>query len=655
MYRLIIAFLVVTLFSSFLWVESSHGLTLNDLEPSSYQEKFSHFKNSYLKVPQSEILSIEENKRPTADDLEKIQSIIINLQNTCTTISSKPSSSGVNGSLVKLLSKFKIIESINESTTALEQEVGIFLSRCFEENNYTKTLERLSILIEQTNSDPQVQPLFNNNALCTPVATRLLIRNKEKQTKDYNLLRGYTDSSVNSYNEKNSRYNELESNIKSLGESNEKLGEDSKGIIQRLTFLNTRVKSEQQELALLYSDLEDDYDTLSQQPSIPKKDLNNLLSADSTKIAFSLDQENSWFVFDKHTDLISFLRLLKASNEEVGIIQQRAIAISQKKQSISELFAERLANTMVLDLIAKQIEDNTTQIAKFNSEQEVIGKTLSGYREIAEKRRAEDRHLRAELAKFDTLAQACINKIIDDFTKSTVGLEELNPDIRIEFDRQYIERFSKNELDESRNVTSLVNKDPEKVAKIAENFRNTLPMFTNCKEGVQLRINTNTVNIEPGEISGVRALRIYDASNTEPVNVLEGIVEKYVSSTSDINYENIDLFMKFLENEIKGNSTLRNSVANISEFAVTPEKWTQELNTIEHTFKTYRCEQSQWEEVSSEKELSLEVGECKNEKSETLNLTLEESNKEIEQALIKSLKTTLNVNVYGSCQEEPLN
>lgn len=656
MFKVFIATITVSCLISLSWVGSTHAQSLNDIEPSNYMELFRQFRADFQRTPQTEITTIDESDRPGNVDILEIENFIENLPNTCSNIASRPSSTGATGSFTKILAKFKKIESLNSSASELEQEVARFLSRCFEENDYQNTLIRVSDSISDAKRDPEIQKLLADGSSCNPQAAKYLQTNQEHQTKDYNSLRSYMDSSVNLYNTQNSRYTELKDTVEALGEDNIELGEDSKNIIQRLTFLNTRIKSEQQELDLLYSDLESNYKTLSQQQSIPDKDVRTLISTDSTDIAFSLDQENTWFTFVDHTELFKFYRLLKASNSEVRVIQQKAVTISQKKQSISELFAERLANVMILDLISSRIENNAIRIESFNQEQELIAPRLSQYRDIAEKRRTEDQRLRGELAVFASASETCSNLLLEEFTKASDGLEDLSPDIKLEFERQYKDKFSEREYTESRSIQSIIQKNPEKVGEITKNFSSLLPRFTNCTEGDQLNIQTASQIIEPVTLSGIQSVRVTEANSIDHQNLIAQIEEQY-NSTKTSAHVDINQFLSYLENEISRNPDIQATLAQSAEVVATLEKWTQEANTVQHTQKLYQCEQGDWKELSTSTDLSFELGTCKSEKSEPITVTMSTSEGSLapETTLVSNLKSSVNAKIYGSCSQNQNN
>lgn len=651
MYRLLIVVFVFFCIASVVSEHKSHALTLNDIEPPQYRLFFAELRTLYSQIPTAEITALPETERPTANDLEAMELIISDLENRCQSASSSSSISTINSNLLKSSSKFKQIDKLTDIATQLEADVNQYLTRCYEENDYQLSLNNLRGFIEQNAVNSEITSIVNNTMRCEAGTAQTLINEQKTQVKMYDTTRRYMDQSVNLYNEKSSRYNELEQSVTSISTTSQELGEKSEVIMQRLNFLGTKIKSEQQELELIDTELKRDYQALSQQQTVDGEEVQVALTEGSGNIAFSMDKKHTWYTFSDYNDLFKFLKLLKASNNEVHLIQGKALTVLQKKQTLSELFAEKLANTMVLNLTATEIENNALLIKQYNEEQEQIKPRLDKYKEVAEQRRTQDKIVREELGKLTSAVETCSEQVLEDYTTASKDLDKLNEDVLLEFETQYKEKYSAQEFDDSKRAQSLSVSDPGRLGQITDNYKNLLPRFTNCRQGDQLSIKTSSQNIKATVIKGIDGLSVTIKDREDQSNLVSGIEAKY-NSTKPLEQTGINHFVNYFNRELASQSAMLNTIDSSSEIVIQPNIWSQSLSTIQNTYKLYECQESDWREISSSTELTLETDHCRRETVEPITVPINTQVARAHETLTSELNNIIENNqikVYGSC------
>ncbi len=654
MYRLFVILLFSYLLISPIVSESKvHALTLDEIEPPKYNSLFLELKSQYSKNTTIEDKNVLEIDKPTRNDLEILESQISGLHDICRSLSSSYYQQTGDTSISKLLAKFKKVDRLTKIASDLETEINTYLTRCREENEYQQSVNTLTNLVNQNDSNPVLEAILNKGMRCEPDIIQMLSNEQKTQNEHYTIARKYMDQSVNLSNEKSLRYNHLQDSITSISKKNTDLGQKSGDIIQKLNFLTTRMKSEQQEFELIDSELKRDYQVLTKQNILDRKGVQEVLSNSQRGIAFSLDQKHSWYGFEDPNQLFTFLKLLKASNSKVRLIQEKSLRMIEKKQSLAQLFAEKTANIMVLDVIDTELEKNANLIASYNEEQKNIKSSLDQYNKLAETRREKDRFLRTGLSKFNSAVEICTNQIVEDFHTASKGKDQLNPEILLEFEREYIEKYSKQELDDSRIIESLAKSNPGKLSQITNNYKELLPKFTDCRQNSQLSIKTGSEKLNTTKINGVSKLNLTIKNQEGLTDTISQVESKYFDQ-KQFHQTDINSFITKLNKEIFSQNTFLTKLSIGDEINIAPSFWSQEINTIEDTYKLYECQNKKWVEISSEKKLVLETGICEAISVEPVLVTIDTTSKPVNEIIISELQKitqTNNSKVYGSCQQ----
>lgn len=654
MYRLFIILLFLyLLIGSIISGSKVYALTLNEIEPPKYNSLFLELKSQYSQNTITEDKNILEIDKPTRNDLEILESQISGLHDMCESLHGSSYQQTSDTGTSKLLAKFKKIDHLTKVASDLEAEINAYLTRCREENEYQKSLNTLSNFINQNDSNPVLDAIINKNMRCEPDIIQTFFNEQKTQNEHYATTRKYMDQSVNLSNEKSLRYNHLQDSIASISKENTDLGQKSGSIIQKLTFLTTRMKSEQQEFELVNSELKRDYQALTKQNTLDREEVQEVLSNSQRGIAFSLDKKHSWYSFENPNQLLEFLKLLKASNCEVRLIQEKSLKMIEKKQSLTQLFAEKTANTMVLNIIDTELEKNTNLIASYNEEQKNIKSSLDQYNQLAETRREKDRFLRTGLSKFNSTVEICTNQIVEDFQTASKGKDQLNQDLLLEFEREYIEKYSKQELDDSRMIESLAKSNPGRLGQIISNYKELLPKFTDCRQNSQLSIKTGSEKLNTTKINGVSKLNLTIKNQEGLTNTISQVESKYFDQ-KQFHQTDINSFVSKLDKEILSQNTFLTKLSIGDEINIAPSFWSQELNTIEDTYKLYECQNKDWVEISSHKKLILETGTCEAVSAEPVLVTIETTSKPVNEIIISELQKIIQTNnskVYGSCQQ----
>lgn len=654
MYRLFITFLFLYLLIGSIVSESRvYAITPNEIEPPKYDSLFLELKSQYSQNTTITDKNILEIDKPTGKDMEILESQMSGLHDICKSLYGSSYQQTGDTSISKLLAKFKKIDHLTKVASDLETEINAYLTRCREENEYQRSLNTLSDFINQNNSNPVLEAILNKSMRCEPDIIQVFSNEQKTQNEHYATTRKYMDQSVNLSNEKSLRYNHLQDSITSISKENTELGQKSGNIIQKLNFLTTRMKSEQQEFELIDSELKRDYQTLTKQSTLDREGLQEVLSNSQRGIAFSLDQKHSWYGFEDPNQLLKFLKLLKASNSEVRLVQEKSLKMIEKKQSLAQLFAEKTANIMVLNVIDTKLEKNINLIATYNEEQKNIKSSLDQYNQLAETRRENDRSLRNGLSQFNSAVDICTNQIVEDFHIASKGKDQLNQDLLLEFEREYIEKHSKQELDDSRMIEFLAKSNPGRLNQIISNYKELLPKFTDCKQNSQLSIKTSSEKLNTTKINGISKLNL-DIKNQESLtNTISQVESKYFDQ-KQFHQTDINSFITGLDKEILSQNTFLTKLSIGDEINITPSFWSQEINTIEDTYKLYECQNKEWIEISSNKKLVLETGVCEAVSTEPVLITIETTSKPVNEIIISELQKIIQTNnsrVYGSCQQ----
>jgi hypothetical protein len=630
------------------------SLSITEFEGTNYITIFRELEIQYNKLDNSKINAINEKERPTREDFEILKTSIESADDTCQTFNSGAQGNQFMQELYKKTTKLKMIEELTLIVTQFESEMDRYIRNCAIEKEYFVNITTINNILDDDTNLNILTGVLNGSISCESPSLQTITSSTKNIYNSYAKVRTYTDNLTSTYNSSALKLTESDEVIAKLSDENTKLGNDTQKIMQDLQYLRSKKSTESQEIAILLRDLKEDYQALTTLETSTFYDAQNQTFQGSKVISISLDDKNTWYAFQDQTEFFQFLKLLNNSNSEVSLIQNKSLDIISKKNSIVKINASEISKTFMIDLITQNIVNNNAQINDLNNEQNEIKPKIDKYNEYVKQLRETDTELRKNIASMTSAIDQCKKYGIERINTLRSKTDNLNEDIKTEMKRKYSEEFSDKDYLVIQNPDSANNLDVADLLKIIDDYSKFESRFTNCRQSDSLDIITGSEVKESTTIKGISNFSIV----SEPVNnidkSLETINNKYSISQPiaqiDVNHYSNYVNQSFIDNRNQYSSSENNTFV----FNLYPNNiWTQEIASMEETHKVYNCNNSSWEEISEQKVMVLQYGECKSTSVEPIPIEYSPDKGEVNQIVMSEINKyiqTQQIKVKGECK-----
>ena len=648
-----LAILFVIIGTNLFFHTTTSAKSINEIDLPTYEQTFTKLKDSFNNISSDTLSSIPELERPDNTSISEIQKIVDQLNISCKNITNVNDVGIFINDLYKHTDKLKKIPELSNPTGDLENSISSYLTKCANENTYLNKLDYMNGFFTTTIGAKEFKEIANDSMQCNDEIAITIYNSIETIKQNYTVVRSYTDSMTQTYNSSAQILSESSKNITSLSEENLNFGEEIEKLVQNGNFLATKLKSEQQELVLLQRNIDEDYKSLTSKQIFNINEINNELNNQDDAISFSLDDRNNWYLFSNKTELFQFLKLLGSSEAEVRLIKDKSIDIIQKRDSIVKINASNISNKIVTDLLSSKISNNSLAIEKYNQEQTTIKPKMNLLNEYVLGLKNTDNELREKIAEVTNVQDKCTTNLIAKVTSTTAELEKLPKDVYLEFDKQYSHQHSKENLSIFKSPDSTAQTNPRQLIQIFTEVDLMKDRFIRCTEGDSLKIEVASEQDETATTKGISEFLIsiegYENFAERFNNANYNYHRNKNTENLDVNYYVNNINKYYIEQDLSETVLPVNTKLQIFPGTV----WTQDIITLNKTYKTYTCESSAWQETASADELELLYGECKFIPAEPITFIYTDSLKKLNEQLIMEMNKFINFNqikLKGSCQ-----
>jgi len=630
------------------------SLSITEFEGTNYLTIFRELENQYNKLDNSKINAINEKERPTPEDFEILKTSIESADDTCQTFNSGTQGNQFMQELYKKTTKLKMIEELTLIVTQFETEMDRYIKNCAAEKEYFANIETINNILDDGTNLNILNGVLNGSISCESPSLQTITSSTKNIYDSYAKVRTYTDNLTSTYNSSAIKLSTADEIIAKLSNENKELGDDTQKIMQDLQFLRSKKSTESQEIAILLRDLKEDYQALTTLETSSFYEAQKQTFQENKMISISLDDKNTWYTFQDQTEFFQFLKLLNSSNAEVRLIQDKSLDIISKKNSIVKINASEISKTFMIDLITQNIVNNNSQINDLNNEQNEIKPKIDKYNEYVKQLKEKDTELRKDIASMTSAIDQCKKYGIETINTLSSKTDNLNEDIKTEMKRKYSEEFSDKDYLIIQNPDFANNLDVAELLKIIDDYSKFESRYTNCRQSDSLDIITGSEVKESTTIKGISNFSIV----SEPVNnidkSLETINNKYLMSQPvdqiDVNHYSNYVNKSLIESRNQYSSTENNTFL----FNLYPNNiWTQEIASMEETHKVYNCNNSSWEEISEQKVMVLQYGECKSSSAEPIAIEYSPEKGEVNKIVMSEINKyiqTQQIKVKGECK-----
>jgi len=631
-----------------------NSLSITEFEGNNYLPLLSELKIQYNNIETSKISTLDEKDQVNKDEFTTFVTLVESANLACQSFSNSKDGQRFLDDTTEITSKLKKLEDLAEITEDFETELNRYINNCAKEREYYMNIDAINNILDDKINLNIIDGVLNGSIQCESPSLQTITSSTKYINESYDKVRTYTDSLTSIYNTSSLKLTESDEIITKLSKENIDLGEETKKIMQDLQFLKSKKTTEQQEIAILQRDLNEDYQALTTLQTYNFYGAQMQTVKDDKMISLSLDDKNTWYAFEDQDEFFQFLKLLNNSDAEVRLIQDKSLNIIDKKDSIVKINASEISKSVMIDLLAQNIRSNNDQISKLNDEQNEIKPKINKYNEYVSQLKETDTVLRKNITSMTSALDQCKEYATEKINTLKSNTDKLNEEIKVEMKRIYSEEISEKDYLVIENPNTAINLDVAELLRIIDDYSKFESKYTNCKQTDNLDIITEKKQIDSIITNGISNFSI----STDPVTSLDKYIEtaNVVYSKGqpinniDINHYSRSLNQSFIENRNQFSSIEMNA------FTITlyPNNlWSQEVRTIEESHKIFECNDTNWNEISILKKLVLEYGECNGLTTEPILINYTPDKKEIDPLIISEINKFIQTNqikVKGECE-----
>ncbi|HRO64864.1 MAG TPA: hypothetical protein PKU78_01440 [Candidatus Dojkabacteria bacterium] len=650
----VLTFIIMIFFGISSLQTKVNSLSITEFEGNNYLPLLSELKIQYNNIETSKISTLDEKDQVNKDEFTTFVTLVESANLACQSFSNSKDGQRFLDDTTEITSKLKKLEDLAEITEDFETELNRYINNCAKEREYYMNIDAINNILDDKINLNIIDGVLNGSIQCESPSLQTITSSTKYINESYDKVRTYTDSLTSIYNTSSLKLTESDEIITKLSKENIDLGEETKKIMQDLQFLKSKKTTEQQEIAILQRDLNEDYQALTTLQTYNFYGAQMQTVKDDKMISLSLDDKNTWYAFEDQDEFFQFLKLLNNSDAEVRLIQDKSLNIIDKKDSIVKINASEISKSVMIDLLAQNIRSNNDQISKLNDEQNEIKPKINKYNEYVSQLKETDTVLRKNITSMTSALDQCKEYATEKINTLKSNTDKLNEEIKVEMKRIYSEEISEKDYLVIENPNTAINLDVAELLRIIDDYSKFESKYTNCKQTDNLDIITEKKQIDSIITNGISNFSI----STDPVTSLDKYIEtaNVVYSKGqpinniDINHYSRSLNQSFIENRNQFSSIEMNA------FTITlyPNNlWSQEVRTIEESHKIFECNDTNWNEISILKKLVLEYGECNGLTTEPILINYTPDKKEIDPLIISEINKFIQTNqikVKGECE-----
>ncbi|HRP36941.1 MAG TPA: hypothetical protein PLS50_03965 [Candidatus Dojkabacteria bacterium] len=643
----VLTFIIMIFFGISSLQTKVNSLSITEFEGNNYLPLLSELKIQYNNIETSKISTLDEKDQVNKDEFTTFVTLVESANLACQSFSNSKDGQRFLDDTTEITSKLKKLEDLAEITEDFETELNRYINNCAKEREYYMNIDAINNILDDKINLNIIDGVLNGSIQCESPSLQTITSSTKYINESYDKVRTYTDSLTSIYNTSSLKLTESDEIITKLSKENIDLGEETKKIMQDLQFLKSKKTTEQQEIAILQRDLNEDYQALTTLQTYNFYGAQMQTVKDDKMISLSLDDKNTWYAFEDQDEFFQFLKLLNNSDAEVRLIQDKSLNIIDKKDSIVKINASEISKSVMIDLLAQNIRSN-------NDQQNEIKPKINKYNEYVSQLKETDTVLRKNITSMTSALDQCKEYATEKINTLKSNTDKLNEEIKVEMKRIYSEEISEKDYLVIENPNTAINLDVAELLRIIDDYSKFESKYTNCKQTDNLDIITEKKQIDSIITNGISNFSI----STDPVTSLDKYIEtaNVVYSKGqpinniDINHYSRSLNQSFIENRNQFSSIEMNA------FTITlyPNNlWSQEVRTIEESHKIFECNDTNWNEISILKKLVLEYGECNGLTTEPILINYTPDKKEIDPLIISEINKFIQTNqikVKGECE-----
>lgn len=631
-----------------------NSLSITEFEGNNYLPLLSELKIQYNNIETSKISTLNEKDQVNKDEFTTFVTLVESANLACQSFSNSKDGQRFLDDTTEITSKLKKLEDLAEITEDFETELNRYINNCAKEREYYMNIDAINNILDDKINLNIIDGVLNGSIQCESPSLQTITSSTKYINESYDKVRTYTDSLTSIYNTSSLKLTESDEIITKLSKENIDLGEETKKIMQDLQFLKSKKTTEQQEIAILQRDLNEDYQALTTLDTYNYYGAQTETFQNNKMISLSLDDKNTWYAFEDQDDFFQFLKLLNNSNAEVRLIQEKSLDIIEKRNSIVKINASEISKAVMIDLTTENIRNNNSQISALNEEQNEIKPKINQYNEYVKQLKVTDTQLRKNIASMTSALDQCKDYAIDKITSLKSNSDNLNEEIKSEMKKIYTEEISDKDYFVIENPTSAINLDVAELLRIIDDYSKFESRFTNCRQSDRIDIVTNSKLLESNVSTGLSNFTVI----TNPIKPLDKFLDnsntRYLTlqpmTQIDVNHYSSFLNKSFIEDKNQYISVEEN---NFTITLYPNNYWSQEIKSMEETHKIFECNNSSWEELEGKKELVLEYGDCKSMTVEPIVMEYTPDKGEVNQLIMNEINRfiqTKQIKVKGECK-----
>ncbi|HRN86941.1 MAG TPA: hypothetical protein PK863_06660, partial [Candidatus Dojkabacteria bacterium] len=259
----VLTFIIMIFFGISSLQTKVNSLSITEFEGNNYLPLLSELKIQYNNIETSKISTLDEKDQVNKDEFTTFVTLVESANLACQSFSNSKDGQRFLDDTTEITSKLKKLEDLAEITEDFETELNRYINNCAKEREYYMNIDAINNILDDKINLNIIDGVLNGSIQCESPSLQTITSSTKYINESYDKVRTYTDSLTSIYNTSSLKLTESDEIITKLSKENIDLGEETKKIMQDLQFLKSKKTTEQQEIAILQRDLNEDYQALT--------------------------------------------------------------------------------------------------------------------------------------------------------------------------------------------------------------------------------------------------------------------------------------------------------------------------------------------------------------------------------------------------------